>query len=93
MPAADGGEYFVDLQSGMQHRTAYVVYTGVNLTAKEVVAKASAIISNPADSLCLAESFLAELTRFKVGNVVAVDSNDGRVVRLRLVSLRPKRDF
>lgn len=90
MPAPDGSTQFVELESGKPHSTAYVVYTGVDLTASDVVSKASTIFLDHNDALCLAESLLVALQQFKVGNVVAVAANDRKTVQLRLVSTCPK---
>ncbi len=87
MPAPDGSLQFVELLTGKTHLTACVVYTGVDLTADEVVSKASAIFTDQKAALSLAESFLAAIKQFRVGNVVAVESNDGNSVQLRLVSV------
>jgi len=90
MPAPDGSAHFVALQSGKQHSTAYVVYTGVDLTADEVLAKASAVVAGHREARNLAESLLTSLQHFKVGNVVAVESNNQSTIQLRLVSNSPK---
>jgi hypothetical protein len=63
----------------------------VDLTPSEVVSRASAIVTNQSDALALAESLLTALRQFKVGNVVAIASNDGKRVQLSLVSTSPKR--
>jgi hypothetical protein len=90
IPAPDGSANFIELRTGKPHMTAYVVYTGIDLTADEVLSKASADIAGHEDAYHVIESLLAALQSFKIGNVVAVASKNHPTVELRLVSNSPK---
>jgi hypothetical protein len=90
MPAPDGSAHFVELRTGKPHLTAYVVYTGVELTSDEVLSKASVAIAGHEEAYQVVESLLVALQQFKIGNVVAVASKNHPTVELRLVSNSPK---
>jgi hypothetical protein len=89
-PALDGRTCFVDLRTGKSHETAYLVYVGRSVTADDILQK---LTVDPCDHdrvQALAESLITELQQFKIGNVVAVEHNEGDRVYLRLVATSPK---
>jgi hypothetical protein len=90
VPALGGRPWFVDLRTGKQQETAYVVYIGRAITADDVLQKLSGEGSDPEAIRGLVNCLITELQQFKIGNVVAVEQSDGRQVRLRLVAAAPK---
>jgi hypothetical protein len=90
IPALDGTPAFIDIRNGKSHETGYVVYVGVAITADDVLKKVDVNVANVAQARLLISSFIVELQRFKIGNVVAVEQSDGSVMRLRLIANAPK---
>jgi hypothetical protein len=69
----------------------YLVFTGKEISADDVVRKWAGA-NHDSNSLCsLIDSSLGEISRFKVGNVVAIEHNSDDRVMLRLVSQTPQR--
>lgn len=90
IPALDGTRAFIDVRNGKAHETGYVVYVGVAITADDVLKKVEVSVADVAQARLLIDSFIVELQRFKIGNVVAVEQSEGRLVRLRLIANAPK---
>jgi hypothetical protein len=90
IPSPDGTPSFVEVRSGKIHQTAYMVYVGKDTTVSELADRAARVISEPNRTTALLGSYLEELQRFKIGNVLEIESNNGTTVRLRLVSNTPK---
>ena len=90
IPSVDGELRFVDIRTGKRHESAYLVYIGRSITATDVLEKLSVEPSDLERVQRLVDSLIEELARFKVGNVVAVESSEAERVRLRLVANAPK---
>jgi len=90
IPSLDGELRFVDIRNGKSHEAAYLVYVGRPITTADVLQKLSIEPSDLERAPLLVDSLIEELGRFKVGNVVAVESSEGGKVRLRLVANSPK---
>jgi hypothetical protein len=90
IPALDGTLAFVDIRNGKAHETGYVVYVGVAITADDVLKKVEVSVADVAKTRLLINSFIVELQRFRIGNVVAVEQSDGSLVRLGLIANSPK---
>ncbi|MBL9091238.1 MAG: hypothetical protein JNL96_08435 [Planctomycetaceae bacterium] len=90
LPAIDGSAQFEEIGTGKRYDMGYVVYTGKELSPDDV-AKKCTIEDSHLDALRrLIDSYLSEIAKFKVGNVVAIDHNADGQVRLRLISQMPK---
>jgi len=91
VPARDGSARFEEIESGNFHDLGYLVFTGKEISADDVVKKWSGA-DHDSNSVCsLIDSYLGEISRFKVGNVVAIEHNSNDRVILRLVSQTPQR--
>jgi hypothetical protein len=90
IPSLDGELLFVDIRTGKQHDCAYLVYIGRSITAADVLEKLSVEPGDLERVQRLLDSLIQEVARFKVGNVVAVESSEADRVRLRLVANAPK---
>jgi len=90
IPSVAGELRFVDIRTGKGHESAYLVYIGRPITAADVLEKLTVAPRDLERVLRLLESLIEELARFKVGNVVAVESFEADRVRLRLVANAPK---
>ena len=90
VPSLDGELRFFDIRSGKSHESAYLVYIGQPITTVDVLQKLSVEPSKLEQLHLLVDSLIEELARFKVGNVVTVESSEGGRVRLRLVANAPK---
>jgi len=91
VPARDGSARFEEIDSGKFHDLGYLVFTGKEISADDVVKKWAGA-NHDSNSLCsLIDSYLGEISRFKVGNVVAIEHNSDDRVMLRLVSQTPQR--
>jgi hypothetical protein len=90
VPARDGSTQFEEIDTGKFHDAGYLVYTGKEITT-DVVVKSWAAANADVDSFrSLIDNYLAEIARFKVGNVVAIELNSSGRVTLRMVSQTPK---
>ncbi len=91
VPARDGSARFEEIDSGKFHDLGYLVFTGKEISVDDVVKKWAGA-NHDSNSLCsLIDSYLGEISRFKVGNVVAIEHNSDDRVMLRLVSQTPQR--
>ncbi len=89
VPARDGSNQFEEIETGKRHDIGYLVYTGKELSADNV-AKQWTVEVLQSDALRLIDSYLSEIAKFKVGNVVAIERVGDGQVRLRLVAQTPK---
>jgi hypothetical protein len=89
IPALDRTLAFIDIRNGQAHETGYVVYVGVAITADDVLKKVEVNVVDIAQARLMINSFIFELQRFKIGNVVAVKQSEGSLVRLRLIADAP----
>ena len=90
VPARDGSARFEEIDTGKFHELGYLVYTGKQISTDDV-AKKWAVLNQDSNSLCsLIDSYLSEISRFRVGNVVAIEHNSNDRVMLRLVSQTPQ---
>ena len=91
VPDRDGSARFEEIDSGKFHDLGYLVFIGKEISADDVVKKWAGA-NHDSNSLCsLIDSYLGEISRFKVGNVVAIEHNSDDRVMLRLVSQTPQR--
>lgn len=90
IPAIDGTDQFEELGTGKRHSSGYLVYTGKDLSSADVAMKFSG--QNPHSDVFhrLIESYLSEIAKFKVGNVVGLERVAEDEVRLKLISQMPK---
>ncbi len=86
VPSLDGSLWFVDPRTGNRHDSAYVVYIGRSITADDVLRYVGGTLQDPERSRRLMDSLIAELQRFTIGNVVAIERSDGERLGLRLVA-------
>lgn len=86
IPALDGSLWFVDLKRGKRHDCGYLVHTGIAITPEDVVEKMEFRDRDDVLIQGLIESYIIELSRFRIGNVVGVEASDGKQVRLRLIA-------
>ena len=90
IPALVGTLAFIDIRNGKAHETGYVVYVGVAITVDDVLKKIDVSVADVAKARLLINSFIVELQRFKIGNVLAVEQSNGGMVRMRLIANAPK---
>ncbi len=90
VPARDGSARFEEIDSGKFHDLGYLIFTGKEISTNDVVKKWAGA-NHDSNSLCsLIDSYLVEISRFKVVNVVAIEHNSNDRVMLRLVAQTPE---
>jgi hypothetical protein len=90
VPARDGSARFEEIDTGKLHDVGYLVYTGKEISTDDVVKKWAVANAASNSFRSLIDSYLSEIAGFKVGNVVAIESNSNDRVMLRLVSQTPQ---
>jgi hypothetical protein len=90
VPARDGSTQFEELDTGKRHDVGYLVYTGKELSTEDVAKKWNVEDAQSEHRRRMIHAFLSEISRFKVGNVVAIEKNAEDNITLRLVSQTPK---
>jgi hypothetical protein len=90
VPARDGSAQFEEIETGKRHDVGYLVYTGKELSTDDVAQKMTFEESESDALRRLIDSYLSEIAKFKVGNVVAIERTSDNLVRLRLMSQTPK---
>ena len=90
IPSMDGSPCFEEILTGKRHDVGYLVYTGRDINRDDVITKLGERPSNVERLTGMIDSYLTEITKFKVGNVVAIEASDDANVQLRLVSSTPK---
>jgi hypothetical protein len=69
---------FVAVRSGRHHTTGYICYVGYDVTAADIIDAAG--LDASAGLVSMLGDFLNQVSQFKIGNVVAVSWDNGRVV-------------
>ncbi len=88
VPTNIGGKSsFLGIKSGKPFPYGALSYLGRSVSAQDILEKLSAAkISSEAISKEMLESYLDALSLFKIGNILAVESVSGPVVRLTKVA-------
>ena len=86
VPAFSGStDTFVGLKSGRSYGVATVVYTGVELSQREVLSKVQFEYTNKKHARQIVESFLVAVKSQRIGSPITVDiSEDGNVALANL---------
>lgn len=90
IPSLDGTCQFVELEGTRKHDQAYLVYTGVDVSVDNIMAKLAIAAGDDSRVREFLASFIRALHAFRIGNIITIKHSDGRTVELEKVAERPK---